>query len=157
MYNASFDNPKLSLTMKVILSTDSIEYYEERQMYHLLMANDPSFRIIYFTSNYVDEKVVRYYLGLSQDEESGDCRGRLDSTCDVHNKLTRVFMINVTSTQHIPLSDKIVEDSKCIKFVKGLICQRQPAHLVNSAGLSVFTGSDSADKISRKLGRSADP
>ena len=35
-----------------------IEFYEERQLFHLLMANDPSVRIIYLTSRKVDENVV---------------------------------------------------------------------------------------------------
>lgn len=39
-----------------------------------------------------------------------------------------------------------------IQFVKTLIHQRKAPSITDSAGLSVFTGSDAADKLSRELG-----
>ncbi|KAL7535968.1 hypothetical protein ACHAXR_006837 [Thalassiosira sp. AJA248-18] len=121
---------------------DCIECYEERQLYHLLLANDPSVRIIYLTSEPVNEKVVGYYLGLSH---------RSNHFCSVHNKLTRVFMISVPSEQYIPLSDKILQDNKLVKFLKDLIHQTKASLPTDSAGLCVFTGSNSVDKLSHEL------
>ncbi|KAL7544129.1 hypothetical protein ACHAWF_007516 [Thalassiosira exigua] len=126
-----------------------IEHYEERQLYHLLLANDPSVScIVYLTSQHVDEKVVGYYLGLSQGG-------------DVHDKLTRVFMISVPSkskkdsslsekvSSSKPLSGKILEDQNLIKFMKGLIQQTSTSLM---AGLCVFTGSNSVERLSDELG-----
>lgn len=78
-----------------------IEYYEERQLYHLLLANDPSLRIIYLTSNCVSERIVRYYLGLGMGADDPS----------MADKLSRVFVISVPSTQYISLSQKILEVS----------------------------------------------
>jgi hypothetical protein len=138
-----------------------IEFYEERQLFHLLMANDPSVRIIYLTSRKVDENVVKYYLSLSHHEDIDTAHYGSDLFCDVHNMLTRVIMIHVpsrTSTECISLSDKILKEPKLITLLQELI--RSPfdgktfdqSDDTSTAGISVFTGSDSVDEISNKLG-----
>ena len=51
--------PSLDLDTKELKRMcDCIECYEDRQLFYLLMAKDPSVRIIYLTSNDVNESVV---------------------------------------------------------------------------------------------------
>jgi hypothetical protein len=138
--------PSIDLDRKELRRMCSnIEYYEERQLYHLLLANDPSVRIIYITSNKVSESVVRYYLNLSL---------RHNEFCDMHQMLSRVIMVHIPSDQCIPLSEKVLNERNLVGFLKGLI--RSPfsggGDRNTSAGLSVFTGSDSLDTLSRQLG-----
>jgi len=134
---------------------DSIEFYEERQLYYLLLANDPSARIIYLSSNPVSERVVRYYLDLCRDERHHPRASPMDRMCDRHQMLSRLVMINVPSNECIPLSDKILKHTNLLKLLQGLLCSPFNGCEVTSnpfVGLSVFTGSDSSDILSRKLG-----
>jgi len=41
-----------------------INVYEERQLWHLLLLRNPSYRIVYLTSDPVDERVIQYYLKI---------------------------------------------------------------------------------------------
>ena len=134
--------PSLDLDTKELKRMcDCIECYEDRQLFYLLMAKDPLVRIIYLTSNDVNESVVHYYLSLCQDED-----------CDMHDMLSRVFTISVPSKQkYIPLSEKIYQDSNLVNFIKCLIQRKNPSPN-DSAGLCVFTGSDSVENLSNELG-----
>jgi hypothetical protein len=134
---------------------DSIEFYEERQLYHLLLANDPSVRIIYLSSNQVNERVVGYYLSLCRSQST-----QKSSDNEMHQMLSRIMMIHLNNpfTEHcIPLSEKILGLPPLIYFLKRLIgssfngCQNIDSVNVE-CGLSVFTGSDSIDSLSQKLG-----
>ncbi|KAL3798711.1 hypothetical protein HJC23_004462 [Cyclotella cryptica] len=136
---------------------DCIEFYEERQLYHLLLANDPSVRIIYLSSNQVDERVVGYYLGLCRENGSNQTNPNLDPMCDVHQMLSRVLMIHVPSSERISLSEKILKQRNLIGFLRNVVRSPFNGHQVGgssnpSVGLSVFTGSDSLDILSRNLG-----
>lgn len=122
---------------------DCIEYYEERQLYHIMLVSDPSVRIIYITSNHVEEQVVGYYLRL--------CAGS-EGFVGVQDKLARLFVISVPTDKYIPLSDKILEDSNLVELIKSLIYQIKNPSPTDYAGLCVFTGSESADILSQKLG-----
>ena len=57
-----------------------IEYYEERQLYHLfLLIRNSTFRIIYITTCSINEHIIRYYLSL--DECSDDILQERLSRC----------------------------------------------------------------------------
>lgn len=133
-----------------------MECYEDRQLYHLLLANDPAVRIIYLSSSNVDEAVVGYYLGLSRNDSGSDEQQNRPS--NVHDMLTRVFMVSVPSKEghgkNTPFNvvDKILEDTNLIEYLKDLIHQREGSSPTDSAGLCVFTGSDSMSKLSTQLG-----
>lgn len=132
-----------------------IEFYEERQLFHLLMAGDPSVRIIYLTSRPVDESVVKYYLSLSHHEDIDAAHYQSNLFCDVHNMLPRVIMIHVPSTECISLSDKILRQKKLITLLQELIRSPFGGNALEqncTVGMSVFTGSDSVDELSHKLG-----
>lgn len=132
-----------------------IEFYEERQLFHLLMAGDPTVRIIYLTSRPVDESVVKYYLSLSHHEDIDAAHYQSNLFCDVHNMLPRVIMIHVPSTECISLSDKILRQKKLITLLQDLIHSPFGGNTLeqnHTVGMSVFTGSDSVDELSHKLG-----
>ncbi|KAL7494452.1 hypothetical protein ACHAWT_003145 [Skeletonema menzelii] len=149
----SIDLDKKELTR---MCCDQVEFYEERQLFHLLMAGDPSVRIIYLTSRPVDESVVKYYLSLSHDEDIDAAHYQSNLFCDVHNMLPRVIMIHVPSTECISLSDKILRQKKLITLLQELIRSSFGGKVLewndNTVGMSVFTGSDSVDELSHKLG-----
>lgn len=133
-----------------------IEFYEERQLFHLLMAGDPSVRIIYLTSRPVDESVVKYYLSVSHHEDIDAAHYQSNLFCDVHNMLPRVIMIHVPSTKCISLSDKILRQKKLISLLQELIRSQFGGKAFerndNTAGISALTGSDSMDELSHELG-----
>lgn len=111
-------------------------------------------RIIYLSSNRVSERVVGYYLGLCLDETKTNT---MDTMCNMHQMLSRIMMINVSSSECIPLSEKVLKQKHLTKFLKDLICSTfngcRMKDIGNpSVGLSVFTGSDSIDILSRQLG-----
>lgn len=132
-----------------------VEFYEERQLFHLLMAGDPTVRIIYLTSRPVDESVVKYYLSLSHHEDIDAAHYQSNLFCDVHNMLPRVIMIHVPSEDCISLSDKILRQKKLITLLQELIRSPFGSNALGqnqTVGMSVFTGSDSVDELSHKLG-----
>lgn len=78
----------------------------------------------------------------------------------MHDMLSRIMMIHLNTpfTKHcIPLSEKILSQPRLITFLKGLIgssfsgCEDVNGGNV-ACGLSVFTGSDSIDTLSQKIG-----
>ncbi len=151
------DEKELTRFSKSLLSCTDLEFYEERQLFHLLMAGDPSVRIIYLTSSPVDEIVVKYYLSLSHHEDIDATHYQSNLFCDVHNMLPRVVMIHVPSTKCIiSLSDKILRQKRLITLLQELIHSPFGGKVFerndNTAGMCVFTGSDSVDKLSHELG-----
>ncbi|KAL7438627.1 hypothetical protein ACHAXM_007429 [Skeletonema potamos] len=133
-----------------------IEFYEERQLFHLLMAGDPSVRIIYLTSRPVHESVVKYYLSLNHHEDIDAAHYQSNLFCDVHRMLPRVIMIHVPSTKCISLSDKILRQKRLITLLQELIHNPFDRNAFqkdeNTAGMCVFTGSNSVDELSHELG-----
>ena len=122
---------------------NDIEIYEERQLYHLLLLKDPSFRIIYLSSNQIDNEIVRYYLSL--DDENAK---------DLANRLSRLYLLRPKNMSCDPfcksLSKKTLEDEKILQTIKHIICQISTGE-APCAGLSLFCGSLHADHLARKL------
>lgn len=133
---------------------DIIEYYEERQLYHLLLLiRNPTFRIIYITTCAINEHIIRYYLSL--DECSEDI---------LQERLSRCFFLNPPSppqrveeennkTNVCPcysLSKKVLKSEKTIQAVCEIV-QRISSGEKPTAGLSVFCGSDASDAIASRL------
>lgn len=139
---------------ELVRLSDSIDFYEERQLYHLILANDPSVRIIYLSSNLVDEKVFRYYLhlGLRHDKT----HSTEETLCEMHKIVSRIMLIHVPSSECIPLSEKILKSKQMVELLKGLICSSfngcgEKGACNPSVGLSVFTGSDLIDNLSKDI------
>lgn len=144
---------KTSNTIVVIPSMDldatelkrmgtTTEFYEERQLYHLfLLVRDPSFKIIFLSSNPVDMVTTRYYLTLD------GC-----SDCELKQRLSRLVLLNPkggTCTNH-SLSQKLNQNEKILNTIRNIV-EKFSEGESPSCGLSFFCGSDNGDKISDKL------
>lgn len=119
----------------------NIEFYEERQLYHLLLLSDPSFRIVFLSSHQIGEDIVNYYLSLD------NC-----SSDEVHERRQRLFLLTpgeLDSSQS-SLSKKVVNHDKLIFTIREIV-DRISGGVAPSAGLNVFCGSDTADQLASKL------
>eukprot|EP00557_Chaetoceros_sp_GSL56_P007816 CAMPEP_0176505614 /NCGR_PEP_ID=MMETSP0200_2-20121128/16594_1 /TAXON_ID=947934 /ORGANISM="Chaetoceros sp., Strain GSL56" /LENGTH=675 /DNA_ID=CAMNT_0017905191 /DNA_START=290 /DNA_END=2320 /DNA_ORIENTATION=- len=118
------------------------EFYEERQLYQLfLLVRDPSFKIIFLSSNPVDMVTTRYYLTLD---------GCSDS--ELKNRLSRLVLLNPKgdgNTNH-SLSQKLNQNDKILRTIRNIV-EKFSEGESPSCGLSFFCGSDSNDEISNKL------
>jgi len=119
----------------------SVEYYEERQLYHLFLLRDPSFRVIFLSTYPINHDIVRYYLSLDNCNES-----------ELNDRLGRLFLL--TPGNYTPntqsLSKKVVNDPKLISTIKNIVCKISRGQ-APSAGLNVFCGSEAADKLAYQL------
>lgn len=145
-----------------------IENYEERQLYHLLMLNDPGVRVVYTSSHPVSEAVVRYYVGL---------RGNGDgiATPTISDQMSRLYMISPNDDSKRPLSKKLLARPLVLRLIKRLMesteagsssslaavhstphrmsgTDNSAAASLSTAGLSVYTGSNACDNLAHSLG-----
>mmetsp|Transcript_29754 Transcript_29754/g.64430 ORF Transcript_29754/g.64430 Transcript_29754/m.64430 type:complete len:752 (-) Transcript_29754:41-2296(-) len=165
-HTSSSDNQRKIIVVvpSIDLDTDElkrvstyIENYEERQLYHLLMLNDPGVRIIYLSSRPVSEAVVRYYLGLRGNGADG-------KTPTMKDQLSRLYMLSPDDDSERPLSKKLLSRPLVMHLIKELVGSvdkgilRRSRSLDNvssflsTAGLSVFTGSNACDVLAHSLG-----
>lgn len=119
-----------------------VELYEERQLYHLLLLADPSFRVIFLSTHPICQDVIRYYLTLD------NC-----SNVVLNDRLSRLFLLSpgdfdLTASK---LSDIVAKDSKLIATIRDII-NRVSRGPESAAGLNVFCGSDAADNLASQLG-----
>lgn len=171
--HASIDHTRSPPTNKMIVVVPSIdldgdelkrvstfiENYEERQLYHLLMLNDPGVRVVYTSSHPVSEAVVRYYVGL---RGSGDGI----ATPTISDQMSRLYMLSPNDDSKRPLSKKILARPLVLRLIKRLMESMEEgscpavhsnftdssAALLSTAGLSVYTGSNACDNLAHSLG-----
>lgn len=67
--------PSLSLPQDELRRIKGVRNYEERLLFLLLTLREPGIRVIYLSSDPIDEAIVEYYLGFLPD--SADARSRL--------------------------------------------------------------------------------
>ena len=126
----------------------NIEFYEERQLYHLLLLSDPSFRVVFLSTHPICEDIVRYYLTLD------------NCSCDeLRERRQRLFLLtpgdwensqSSSSSSASSLSKRVVNHDKLISTIREIV-DRISGGMNPSAGLNVFCGSDTADKLASKL------
>ena len=138
-----------------------IENYEERQLYHLLLLNDPGVRVVYTSSHPVSEDVVRYYVGLRGDGDG----------VSISDQMSRLYMLSPNDDSKRPLSKKLLARPLVLRLIKRLMESMEEGSLVHSnyinrpsgtdnsaaafqptAGLSVYTGSNACDNLAHALG-----
>ncbi len=120
--------------------SQSIEFYEERQLYHLLLLYDPSFRVIFLSTFPICDEVVKYYLSLD------NC-----SSSILSERLSRLFLLTPGDCGYSQsLSSKVVKHQKLISTIRSII-NRISKGAAPSAGLNVFCGSDTADNLAFQL------
>jgi hypothetical protein len=119
------------------------EHYEERQLYHLiLLMRDPSFRIIFVTSNEVNQETIRYYLTLD------GC-----SDVELTERLSRLFLLNpeVTDLECHSLSQKVIQSEELLNSIRRLVSEISDKDSVDTVGISYYCGSDSGDALAESL------
>ena len=176
--HASIDHTRSPPTNKMIVVVPSIdldgdelkrvstfiENYEERQLYHLLMLNDPGVRVVYTSSHPVSEAVVRYYVGL---------RGNGDGIAapSISDQMSRLYMLSPNDASKRPLSKKLLARPLVLRLIKRLMESMEEsscpdaqsnfhrlsgtdnsAAFLSTAGLSVYTGSNACDNLAHSLG-----
>jgi hypothetical protein len=121
--------------------SSSVELYEGRQLYHLLLLSDPTFRVVFLSTYPICEEVVRYYLSL--DKCSSDV---------LSERLSRLFLLTPGQCEYSQssLSNKVVNDHKLITTIREIV-DRVSNGVSPSAGLNVFCGSNAADDLASQL------
>jgi PGM1 C-terminal domain len=94
-----------------------LQSYEERFLFLLLLLRQPRARLVYVTSQAVNPSVVDYYLDL------------LPGVIPSHAR-RRLFLVSPLDGSARPLSEKLLERPRLLERIRGLIPDRDRAHLV---------------------------
>ena len=108
--------PSISLD-KLEGSTISMQPYEERYLFLLLLLRQPRARLIYVTSQPILPSVIDYYLDL------------LPGVIPSHAR-PRLFTVPVLDGSSRPLSVKLLERPRLMERIRALIPDRTRAHMV---------------------------
>ncbi len=106
-----------SLTVDMRLDTPTQQGYEERMLFMLFLLRQPQIRLIYVTSIPIPPEVIDYYLALMPGVAIGSARRRL-------------FLVSPQDGSERPLLEKLLERPKLLAHIRGLIPEKDKAHLV---------------------------
>ena len=107
--------PSISFDDSELRKIVGINHYEERMLFVLLWLHNPDLRIVYVTSELVDEAIVDYYLSfLDKPEEARE----------------RLQMLHLGDPRPRALSAKLLEDDTLLKELKGIIESREHAYIL---------------------------
>ncbi len=116
------DDPQ-TIVVVPSLSVDSTVHgvmqqaYEERFLFLLLLLRQPKARMVYVTSQAIHPDVVDYYLGLLPGVIASHARKRL-------------FLVTPLDGTAVTLTEKLLARPALIRQIRGLIADRDRAHLV---------------------------
>ena len=106
------------------LTVDAFDYhgiglqaYEERYLFLLFLLRQPRARMVYVTSQAINESVIDYYLGL------------LPGVIPSHAR-KRLFFVSPLDGSRRPLTEKLLERPRLIEHIRSLIVDFDRAHLV---------------------------
>jgi len=94
-----------------------LQAYEERFLFLLLLLRQPKARLIYVTSQAIHQDVIDYYLDLLPGVISGHAKKRL-------------FLVSPLDGSSRPLSQKLLERPRLLRYIRSLIPDPDRAHLV---------------------------
>ena len=107
--------PSISFDDSELRKIVGINHYEERMLFVLLWLHNPDLRIVYVTSEPVDEAIVDYYLSfLDKPEEARE----------------RLQLLHLGDPRPRALSAKLLEDDTLLKELKGTIESREDAYIL---------------------------
>jgi PGM1 C-terminal domain len=107
--------PSISFDESELRKIIGINHYEERMLFVLLWLQNPDLRIVYVTSEHVDEAIVDYYLSfLDQPEAARD----------------RLQMLHLDDPRPRALSAKLLQHDTFLDELKGEIESREDAYIL---------------------------
>jgi hypothetical protein len=95
----------------------TIQAYEERFLFLLLLLRQPRARLVYVTSQPILPSVIDYYLDL------------LPGVIPSHAR-KRLFLVSTLDGSALPLTQKILERPRLIRRISDLVLDPERAHLV---------------------------
>lgn len=107
--------PSISFDDSELRKIVGINHYEERMLFVLLWLHNPDLRIVYVTSEPVDEAIVDYYLSFLDKPE--DARERLQ-------------LLHLGDPRPRALSAKLLEDDTLLDELKEAIKSREDAYIL---------------------------
>eukprot|EP00026_Physarum_polycephalum_P006235 Phypoly_transcript_06277.p1 GENE.Phypoly_transcript_06277~~Phypoly_transcript_06277.p1 ORF type:complete len:559 (+),score=93.70 Phypoly_transcript_06277:93-1769(+) len=133
--------PSASMDSTTLEKIIGINHYEERQLYNLLLLQNPKIRLIFVSSTPLDPTIVQYFTSLLPDTVS---RSELEK---------RVIFLPVNDDSKRPLAEKILERPHLIDRIKqtvrpnkGLILcftvTNLECQLVKELGMPIFGNDD---------------
>lgn len=106
-----------SADVDVELSASQLQAYEERFLFLLFLLRQPRARIVFVTGQKIADEIVDYYLDLLPGVIQSNARKRL-------------FFVSPMEARFRPLSRKLLDRPQVIDEIRGLIPNRDRAHLV---------------------------
>lgn len=94
-----------------------IQAYEERFLFLLLLLRQPGARLVYVTSQPIQQSIVDYYLGLLPGVIASHARPRL-------------FLISPQDSSDQPLTRKLLDRPRLLEQIRRLIPDADRAHLI---------------------------
>ena len=116
--------PSLSLDRNVLSRITGVHHYEERMLCLLMLLHYPQARLIYLTSQPIDQSIVDYYLHLLPG-------------IPYRHAQKRLFMLSCHDASDRPLTEKVLERPRVVGRISELIDDPETAHMIcfNVSGL----------------------
>jgi hypothetical protein len=106
-----------SLTIDMEIPTVKAQAYEERFLFLLFLLGQTNLRLIYVTSQPILPEIIDYYLDI--------CPGAI-----ISNARKRLFLVSPYDGSARPLTEKLLERPKLLKYIRDLIPDPNNAHIV---------------------------
>ncbi len=106
-----------SMTVDREFQGSMLKAYEERFLFLLFLLRQPRARLVYVTSQTIAPPIVDYYLQLLPGVIASHARERL-------------FLVAVQDSSSEPLSRKLLERPGLVRRIRGLIPDRERAHMI---------------------------
>jgi hypothetical protein len=125
--------PSLSMDQDELNKIDGVSFYEERLLFSLIRLRNPKARVLYVTSQPVDQDIVDYYLQLLVGVPASHARRRLKMIC-------------VADASPRPLTAKILERPRVVARIREWIANPRRAYM------SCFNSTTLERRLSVELG-----
>jgi len=106
-----------SADLDVALTASHLQAYEERFLFMLFLLRQPRARLIFVTGQTISEEIVDYFLDLLPGVIRSNARRRL-------------YFVSPMEATWSSLSRKLLDRPQLIEEIRGLISDRDRAHLV---------------------------
>lgn len=109
--------PSLSLDAGELAKITGVMHYEERMLCMLLLLRYPRTRVIFITSQPLDQTIIDYYLHLLPGVPGAHARRRL-------------FLFNCNNSSLCPLTRKILERKRLLERLRESVTDSADTHMV---------------------------